>query len=343
MTDPAAPGADADRRGRLLATKLRAVVADRLGAIDPAEVVDVPPFPPGAALQVGDAAWLLLDDDPARRLGAALAWWRRRAAAHLHLVAERDAGTLARRAAHFDVPVTVWSLDGRALVWAEPAPHEPLREPPADHRRFVATIEAAGADVAFEGGAVVGEVAGLEVCRVVDDPHTGATRLEVGAGRHDREAFQLIHGDEPTAEVLAGVVAHVARHRQVGAPAHPFNRTAIERFLRWRIVREPALVGASRLVAVEPAVPRPGTGGSAAALGERPDGTPLLVVCSHGIDLELVPDAADARHRAALAAGAGIGVGEVETVLVVPARDRAAVTDELASLLRQSVSLVSID
>jgi hypothetical protein len=179
------------------------------------------------------------------------------------------------------------------------------------------------------------------VCRVVDDPHTGVVRLEVGAGRHDREAFQLMHGDEPDPGVLAGVVSHVAQHRRVGAPPHPFNRVAVERFARWCLLREPSLVGAERLHAVEPTAPRSGTAGPAAAEGERVDGTRLVVVCSHGIDLEAIPDAADARHRALDAHGAG--TGEVETLLVVPARDRAGITDELASLLRQPVSVVSLD
>ncbi len=60
---------------------------------------------------------------------------------------------------------------------------------------------------------------GLEVCRVVDDPATGAVRLEVGVGAHDREAFAIMHGDVPTVEALAGVVRAVAEHRRTGPPS----------------------------------------------------------------------------------------------------------------------------
>ena len=68
-----------------------------------------------------------------------------------------------------------------------------------------------------EHGVVTGEVRGLEVCRVVDDPHTGAVRLEVGVGAHDREAFTIMHGDVPTVDALAGVVAR----RRRAPPARP--------------------------------------------------------------------------------------------------------------------------
>ena len=83
----------------------------------------------------------------------------------------------------------------------------------SSHLAFAAEIVAGGAVPVAEHGVLGGEVAGLEVCRVVDDPHTGAVRLEVGVGAHDRETFQLLHGDRPTVEALTDVVQFVARHR----------------------------------------------------------------------------------------------------------------------------------
>ena len=113
------------------------------------------------------------------------------------------------------------------------------------HLAFVDDIEAAGARSVVEHGVVTGEVRGLEVCRVVDvDTGDGAAvRLEVGVGPHDREAFAVIHGDVPTREALAGVVAAVGAARGVDAPGHPLNRLAPERLLRWRLEQEPWLVG----------------------------------------------------------------------------------------------------
>ena len=102
-------------------------------------------------------------------------------------------------------------------------------------------IEAAGAVPVIEHGLLAGEVAGLEVCRVVVDPGTGQARLEVGVGAHDREAFQLVHGDVPTVEALSSVVAAVAEHRRPGAPPHPLNRLGAERLSVVDQVSDPRL------------------------------------------------------------------------------------------------------
>ena len=126
----------------------------------------------------------------------------------------------------------------------------------------------AGAVPVVEHGVVSGEVRGLEVCRVVDDPQTGAVRLEVGVGAHDREAFAIVHGDVPTVEALAGVVDAVKAHRSPGTP-HPLNRLAPERLLRWRLEQEPSLVGLASVTPTQPPVPRRSVEGSHCVLGDR--------------------------------------------------------------------------
>ena len=73
----------------------------------------------------------------------------------------------------------------------------------------------ADVDVVVEHGELFGEVLGLEVARVVVDED--GTRFEVGVGRHDREAFAMLHGDLPTPEALARVVATVRQHRRPDA------------------------------------------------------------------------------------------------------------------------------
>ena len=136
------------------------------------------------------------------------------------------------------MPIQVWALSGREL---QPVPAGAIAGPPSAseaHLALAADIEAAGADVVVEHGVVTGEVRGLEVCRVVD-VDGGGVRLEVGVGRHDREAFAIIHGDVPKGAALAGVVAAVVAARSARAPGHPLNRLAPERLLRWRIEQEP--------------------------------------------------------------------------------------------------------
>jgi len=325
-----------DRRAQLNAVKLRALVSDHTGT-------DAPPtngFAPGAALVDDGVAWVLLDEQPERRLGAALAWALRAGADSLHVIAESGTGVLARRAAEFEYPITVWHAAGRTLL---PAVAEPFADPPplpAHHDDFRPLIVAGGATPLVEGGVLVGEVAGLEVCRVVDDPHLVSTRLEVGVGAHDREAFQMLHGDVPPAESLARIAATVAEHRRVGAPQHPLNRLGAERFLRWRIEQEPARVSAAELAPAEPPVPRPNLKDPVpcVAIGRGDDGSPLVVVCSTGVELDLIPYAADARRARSTT---GVGIGQLK--VVTPARDRLPVIEEIAGLLRHSVELVSID
>ena len=90
---------DAARRSRLNGLKLRALVRDHLGVDDAPDPVE---FAPGAALITADSAWVFLDDQPAKRLGAALLWAMRQGAGHLHVIAESGTGQLARRAGEFN-------------------------------------------------------------------------------------------------------------------------------------------------------------------------------------------------------------------------------------------------
>ena len=174
MTDPS-------RRRQLLALKLAALARDNGGVdvrIEPGE------FGPGAAAMAGARAWVLLDsaetvsqpNTAARGLGPAIAWAIRHQADSLQILAESATGTLARRAEQFTFPIDVAHIEGRVLL---PAVAEPLPEPPplpAGHGQFLPTIVAAGAAPAVEHGVLVGEVDGLEVCRVVTDAFSGERR-----------------------------------------------------------------------------------------------------------------------------------------------------------------------
>ncbi|MEO7371240.1 MAG: hypothetical protein ABIZ69_10265, partial [Ilumatobacteraceae bacterium] len=182
------------RRGRLLSMKLAALAHDHGAGAEfrPA------PFALGAAAIDGRAGWVLLDERQQRGLGPALAWAVRAGVEELQILAEEATGTLARRAAAFRMPIGVWHVAERGLL---PAIAEPLPATPAvpiDHEQFRRLIAEAGAMPAVDHGVLIGEVRGLEVCRVVTDPTTGEVRLEVGVGAHDREAFLMLHGARPT-------------------------------------------------------------------------------------------------------------------------------------------------
>ncbi len=72
-----------------------------------------------------------------------------------------------------------------------------------------------------------------------------------------------------------------------------------------------------------------------------PTGGLVVAVCSVGVDLDLIPYAADAR-LAAEASVPDVGRTPSRLVVVTPARDRINVTRELAGLLRRPAEFVSI-
>ena len=288
--------ADVERRSRLLALKLRALVRGHLGLdADPEGTPET--YGPGAVLVTDDAVWVLVDGDASRSFGGALAWSLRHGKP-LHLLVERDSGLIARRARQFDLPVSVWHVEGTALLPAVAEPHPPIVEPSPAHLRFVDLIASSGADPVIEHGVVVGEVRGLEMCRVVDDPNTGVAHLEVGAGAHDREAFRMVHGDLPTEDALRRVIDAVLVRRTPGADPHPLNSFGAERMHRWAAIADPTAFGFGSIVPADPPIVRTNLKDAVpcVALGESADGRTLLAFV-HGIDLDVVPFAVDAADR----------------------------------------------
>jgi hypothetical protein len=325
---------DAERQAALRGMKLRALVRDTFGVDD----ATPSPFGMGAALQDGRRGWVLVEDSPRRGLGPAMAWARTHEVDQLHLLVEDDADELARRAEPFDPSPAVWAIEGRDLVEAVALGHvEGANDAPDVTPDVLALLESADVDVVREHGQLTGEVLGLEIARLVLDPDFGP-RLEVGVGRHDREAFAMLHGDLPPDAAVAKVVDAVRQQRQVGAAPHPLNRLASERWLRALLLAEPGLVGATHLTSVAPVWPRTSVKDvvPASAVGEDAAGNPLVVVTSTGIDLDLVPEAADVRAREWLDPGDG------RLVLVLPDRDAHPVTLGLAEQLHFPAEVVAL-
>jgi len=341
---------DADRRSRLLGMKLRALAAEHLGG----PLDDMPTgFPDGAAMMVDDAAWVLVAGAAARSLGGALAWAVRHGATTLHLVAETDTGSLARRAEHLAFPVSVWFAQDRLLLRAVTEPLDAPGEPMVEHLGLMDVISAAGAAPNIEHGVVFGEVRGLEVCRVVDEPTVGhiaelgdvgsfeppsmtvpdGVLLEVGVGANDREAFRMLHGDLPTVEALASVVDSVVAFRSADAPQHPLNRLGQERYLRWQLEQDPSLIGMTLIEPAQPPVPRPNLKDPVpcVASGVTVDGRASTVVCSVGVDLDLVGFVADVQE-----------MNDTPVVVALKQRDVVPITTELLDLLRSPVEVRAV-
>lgn len=298
----------------LLAAKLRALIGD--GGTPTT-------FPGGAANTRG---WVLANDNPARALGPALVWAGRHDIdpADLHVIVDDAAvaGTLARRATQFTGQPRIHVAQGRALHDARPAPPLDLeRRPPPDDMQFARTLRAAGAEPVVEHGVLVGEVNGLEVARVVDG------HLEVGVGKHDRHAQTLVHGDRPMGEALAAAVAFVKQHRHAHAEPHPLNRLARERWLRADLISHDP----EHLRPISSPVERDDLRVNTPAPATSSDNE-TVYVCSTGIDLDLVPVAADAR----------LSVNEhARLVLVVPPKDDHPITRRLAAALERPAEIVT--
>ena len=315
--------------------KARGLVSQHLG-LDGSSVAAAP-LPFGAAVRHEESLWVLLDLDPVRSLGPAMGWSHRDGASSLHLMIDdpADASVVARRASLFADPPNVWEVRGRHLAPALSAdPHVPI-EPPAAAREAAALLHGAGVEVVIEHGSIRGEIRGLEIARVVTD-EAGVARIEVGVGRHDREAFTMVHGTLPTADALASVITSVDSLRRPDAEPHPLRQLAAEGWLRWRLVSEPGLIGLADLHPAESTVTRASVkdSGAAIALGRDASGEDVVVACSVGIDLDLIPAAADA--RLALAPSARL-------VIVLPRRDLHPATERLGSMLSRPAQFVTID
>lgn len=325
---------EADQRASLFSAKARGLVSQHLGLDGSSVAATALPF--GAAVGHGKDHWVLLDSDPVRSVGPALVWSRRDGERSLHLMIDDpvDAGIVARRAALFTDAPTVWEVRGRTLTPARIAePHIPI-EPPAAAREAAALLLDAGVDVVIEHGCIRGEIRGLEIARVLLDDD-GVARIEVGVGRHDREAFTMVHGTLPTADALASVVSSVEAVRRPDAEPHPLRQLAPEGWLRWLLVNEPGLIGLEELRPAEATAVRESVkdAGATIALGHDSSGEDVVVACSVGIDLDLVPAAADARLALS---------PESRLVIVLPERDLHPAIGRLGSMLTRPAEFVTV-
>ena len=280
----------------------------------------------GAALVAERHGWVLIDDGSPARFGPALAWTRRSGVEELDVLVSGSpaAGVVARRAAAFasTPPIVVWQVDGDgtsmspavAVVTDRSVGVVPDGQLLRDH----------GCEVVYEHGELRGEVLGLEVARVVDGS------VVVGVGRHDRYARSAMRADEEPGRALDEAVAAVRTWRRPGTARHPANTMRRSRWLRSVVCGAPDLVGAPWLEPVPPPLP----------LGDLTDdsaapcvGPGLIVVCSVGVDLDVVPTAADCRS---------LYGPDDRLVIVVPEGDDVRITRELAAQLAVPGSVVTV-
>ncbi len=299
--------------------------------------VDTAPF--GVVVRVEDRAVVVASSDDLAVLGGVLVWLDRQDLRAVNLVVEHHGAVHARRAAVLAPELSVWELVRGDVCRVDHAGGVPDRTAVpgidlsiGDVPGLVAMIERCGASVVVEDGIVRAEVAGLEVGRVVvgaDGP-----QFEVGVGRFDREAGVLLHAGQSLESALCSVVEQVAAHRFVGAPSHAINRLCRERWLRDVVANDPGAYGLRSPQFVDPVPPRVSLleAGPASLIDEL-DGKRVLVGCTVGADLGVVPSLADLTIRHA----------PDEVWLVLPERDIFAHVERLLARLGTPSSCMAIE
>ncbi|MEM9466716.1 MAG: hypothetical protein AAGA90_15190 [Actinomycetota bacterium] len=297
--------------------------------VDASAIPGTAPF--GVTVVAHDHAWIVSMSDDLAALGGVLVWLDRHGPASADLVVDHHAPVHARRAAMLAPELRVWRAVGDTVAEAETEPVPPTLPRPDDTAHLEAMLLDEGLEVVCEDGLLRGELAGLEVGRILHGPDGPV--LEAGVGRFDREAGVLLHAGRTVAESLHDAVAQVRPHRTPGAVSHAVNRLARERWLRHLIVQDPDLVDVSLPELVEPIPPRANLLEVVPASLLAVDGDRrVLVVCSVGVDLGLLPAVADL-----------VTVHEPDEVrFVLPERDRLPYIERLGERLPVPVQFRSI-
>lgn len=326
-------GLTEERLGQLRIAKLRAL----LGAGRVGDDVVARPLGSGAVLQDADGrVSVLVEAAHERSLGGVLTWSTKHDATSVLVIVDADeaiAGRLARQARLFHLPIAVERIVDGVTVPAAPTPvaFEPEPVVPA---ALVDGLVDAGLEVVVEHGVVRGEVLGLEVARIVQDDE--GAHVEVGVGRFDREISAMMFSNLPIDEALAKAIAMVRQYRRPGATRHPLRDLVPERWLRSLVLASPEMIGVVQLRRIDttlaPANLRVAQPAAAVATGV--DGVEAVVVCTAGIDLDLVPLAADTRN--AVAPGS-------ELILCGPARSFVDVVRAVAAQLDGPVRFVEVE
>ena len=279
----------------------------------------------------GSCLWVLADDHaPDRALGSALleAAGRDRVDLVVFYDDPATAAVAARRARALDPRPEVRLVDSGSSRPVEPAPVSKRSVPSEPPDGFEDLCRGAGVEPLCEHGTWRGEVLGLEVVRVVGG------RMEVGVGRFDREAVSLLGADRPVAETLTAAANQVRAQRRPGAGPHPLATLARERWLRCDLVATPSQVGATGLVPVDPPDRRPGLRypSPAPAIGLDGRGGTVLVVCTVGVDVAVVPAAADLVLRE----------NPDRVVVVMPPRDVLGPVERAVARLARPATVVGV-
>ena len=285
-----------ERLAELAAVKLRALVNEHL-QIDSAEVNRLGGgasclVSPDAGNDIESQGWVYFPTSAPGLLGTAIIWAKANECPKINLITDEGGEDLAFAASAFTEPVpTIWKATDRTIAIVDPA--KPVIPPPPDCGELTAELVAAGLEVVADHGVWIGEINGLEVARV--GQREGECSIDIGVGAYDQFASAALKPkDRDIVDAIATVLGMVRPHRMAGAEPHAIGRLVRSRWLRTQLVHEPSTIGLESLNPIPLLFERPGLLETqpAAALGNKADGTSVLVTCTVGLDLGIAETAA---------------------------------------------------
>jgi len=318
-----------ERRAELLKTKLIGIV--KSAGYDATEI-ETEHNNSDSVLLTKDRCWVLAEDEnPQSVLGKGIFLLTRNPELELCVVFEdiEAAGIAARQAIGLKGENKImYFLEGK-LTQVSPTPFPDTPNTPTLSEEFEAMCRKAGVSIVCENGIWRGEILGLEVVRVDEGG------IQVGVGRFDREAGELLNSGKNRVEQLIAAANQVRIQRTAAAGAHPLATLSRERWLRHKLLSEPEIIGLSEMTPIDSVHESKNLKDffPAAAIGTDEDHEQVLCVCSVGIDIGLIPLTAElaSLHKP----------GRI--VIVLPPQDMLPLIIEASHLLNTPSTLIGVD
>ena len=239
------------------------------------------------------------------------------------------AGIAARLAIGLKGEIRIMYFHEGELAQVSPASFPDAPITPVLSEDFEAMCRKAGVSIVCEDGIWRGEILGLEVIRVNEGD------IQVGVGRFDREAGELLNNGKSRVEQLVAAANQVRTQRTAAAGAHPLATLSRERWLRHKLLSEPEIIGLSEMTPIDPVHQSKNLKDffPAAAIGTDEDHKQVLCVCSVGIDIGLIPLTAELAYLHK----------PERIVIVLPPQDILPLIIEASHLLNTPSTLIGVD
>ncbi len=286
----------------------------------------------GSALLTKDHCWLLAEDEnPQIVLGRGIFLLTRNPELELRVIFEnkKTAGIAARQATGLNTEIKIMHFCEGELIQVAPTSFPDVAVPPPPLKEFEAMCQNAGVSTICENGIWKGEILGLEVVRV------NGGDIQVGVGRFDREAGELLNNGKNRVEQLIAAANQVRSQRTPEAGAHPLATLSREKWLRHKLVSDPKIIGLSELEPIDP-VHEPKNLKDcfpAAAIGKSEEKEKVLCVCSFGVDIGLIPLVAELASLH----------DPIQIVIALPPQDLLPLIEEASHLLDTPTTLIGVE